>query len=45
VRAADAGRLEAAGCPVTTIDGAGHLLHVERPREVLEAVIAGLLPP
>ena len=45
VSAADARRLEAAGCPVATIEGAGHLLHVERPYQVLEAVMAGLLPP
>jgi pimeloyl-ACP methyl ester carboxylesterase len=39
---ADARRLEAAGCPVTTIEGAGHFLHAERPREVVEAVVAAL---
>lgn len=39
---ADARRLEAAGCPVTTIEGAGHFLHVERPAEVLATVRAGL---
>jgi pimeloyl-ACP methyl ester carboxylesterase len=38
----DARRLQAAGCPVETIEGAGHFLHAERPREVVEAVAAGL---
>jgi esterase len=38
----DARRLQAAGCPVSTIDGAGHFLHVERPQAVLEAVTQGL---
>jgi esterase len=38
----DARRLQAAGCPVVTIEGAGHFLHVERPRAVLDAVTAGL---
>jgi pimeloyl-ACP methyl ester carboxylesterase len=38
----DAQRLQAAGCPVETIEGAGHFLHAERPAEVLEAVAAGL---
>jgi esterase len=38
----DARRLEAARGPVVTIAGAGHFLHTERPREVLEAVVAGL---
>jgi pimeloyl-ACP methyl ester carboxylesterase len=38
----DAQRLQAAGCPVVTIDGAGHFLHAERPREVVDAVAAGL---
>jgi esterase len=38
----DARRLEAAGCPVVTIDGAGHLLHVEQPRAVADAVAGGL---
>ncbi|RPH77810.1 MAG: alpha/beta fold hydrolase [Candidatus Rokuibacteriota bacterium] len=37
----DAQRLQAAGCPVVTIDGAGHFLHAERPREVVDAVAAG----
>jgi pimeloyl-ACP methyl ester carboxylesterase len=38
----DARRLEAAGCPVVTIEGAGHFLHAERPQAVLDAVVAGL---
>jgi esterase len=38
----DARRLEAAGGPVTTIAGAGHFLHAERPHEVAEAVALGL---
>ena len=42
VTAADARRLEAARCAVVTIDGAGHLLHAERPQAVLDAVAAGL---
>jgi pimeloyl-ACP methyl ester carboxylesterase len=39
---ADARRLQAAGCPVTTIEGAGHFLHAERPEEVVDAVLASL---
>jgi pimeloyl-ACP methyl ester carboxylesterase len=38
----DARRLEAAGCPVVTIEGAGHFLAAERPEAVIEAVAAGL---
>jgi len=38
----DAVRLQAAGCPVITIPGAGHFLHVEQPRLVAEAVAGGL---
>jgi pimeloyl-ACP methyl ester carboxylesterase len=38
----DARRLTAAGCPVATIAGAGHFLHVEKPAETLERVLAGL---
>ena len=39
----DASRLEAAGCPVTTIEGAGHFLHADRPQAVADAVAAGLV--
>ena len=39
---ADVRRLQAAGCPVVTIDGAGHFLHAERPEAVAEAVRASL---
>lgn len=35
-------RLAAAGCPVDTIPGAGHFLHVEQPVPTLERVLAGL---
>jgi esterase len=38
----DVRRLQAAGCAVDTVAGAGHFLHVERPRQTLEAVVAGL---
>jgi len=38
----DARRLEAARCPVVTIEGAGHFLHAERPQAVIDAVAAGL---
>ena len=38
----DAARLQAAGCVVITIPGAGHFLHVEQPRVVAEAVASGL---
>jgi pimeloyl-ACP methyl ester carboxylesterase len=38
----DARRLQAAGCPVTTIEGAGHFLHAERPEAVADAVLASL---
>lgn len=38
----DARRLEAAGCRVHTIEGAGHFLHVERPVEVLARVLEGM---
>lgn len=37
---ADARRLTQAGCPVTTLAGAGHFLHVDRPREVLASLLA-----
>jgi esterase len=42
VSAGDARRLEAAGCPVVTIDGADHFLHVERPEETAAAILVGL---
>jgi pimeloyl-ACP methyl ester carboxylesterase len=38
----EARRLAAARCPVDTIAGAGHFLHVERPAETVERVLAGL---
>jgi pimeloyl-ACP methyl ester carboxylesterase len=38
----DGRRLEAAGCPVVTIAGAGHFLHVEQPIPTLERILAGL---
>jgi esterase len=38
----DARRLEAAGCPVVTIEGAGHFLHAEQPKAVADAVAGGL---
>jgi pimeloyl-ACP methyl ester carboxylesterase len=43
VSAADVARLQAAKCTVVTIEGAGHFLHVERPREVVNAIQAGLV--
>lgn len=39
---ADTRRLEAAGCPVDTLPGAGHLLHVDRPAELVERLLARL---
>ena len=42
VSEADARRLEAAGCPVSTVEGAGHFLHAERPEAVADAVLASL---
>ena len=39
---ADARRLEAAGCAVMTIAGAGHFLHAEQPGAVADAVVAAL---
>jgi pimeloyl-ACP methyl ester carboxylesterase len=39
---ADARRLVAAGCPVATVEGAGHFLHAERSAETLERVREGL---
>lgn len=41
VSADDVRRLQAAGCPVVTIEGAGHFLHAERLSAVLDAVAAG----
>ncbi len=38
----DARRLEAAGCPVVTIEGAGHFLHAEQPKAVADAVAGGV---
>jgi pimeloyl-ACP methyl ester carboxylesterase len=38
----DARRLAAARCPVDTVAGAGHFLHVEQPVPTLERVLAGL---
>jgi pimeloyl-ACP methyl ester carboxylesterase len=38
----DVGRFVAAGCPVATIDGASHFLHVEQPDAVAAAITAGL---
>jgi esterase len=42
VSEADARRLQAAGCPVSTVEGAGHFLHAERPEAVADAVLASL---
>jgi esterase len=42
---ADAARLGAAGCPVATIAGAGHFLHVDRPDEVLAHLRAHVASP
>jgi esterase len=39
---ADARRLEAAGAPVDTVAGAGHFLHIDRPFEVAERLLAHL---
>ena len=36
----DAARMRAAGCPVATIEGAGHFLHVDAPDELL-ALLTG----
>jgi esterase len=37
----DASRLTRAGCPVTTLEGAGHFVHVDRPQELAAWVLAG----
>jgi len=42
VNADDTRRLQAAGCPVDTVEEAGHFLHVERPAEVVALVRARL---
>ena len=42
VREADVRRLVAAGCPVDTVDGAGHFLHVDAPGEVTDRLLARL---
>lgn len=39
---ADARRLEAAGCPVHTIPGAGHFVHLDRPDELLDLLLGDL---
>ena len=39
---ADARRLQAAGCPVVTVDGAGHFLHAQQPNAVADAVASGV---
>jgi esterase len=40
----DVTRLQAAGCPVTTVEGAGHFLHVDRPTQVRD-LLAGHFRP
>ena len=42
VTSADVARLQAAGCPVTTVEGAGHFLHVDRPAQVLDVLVRQL---
>lgn len=39
---ADARRLEAAGCPVATLEGAGHFVHADRPAELAALLLADL---
>jgi esterase len=39
---ADARRLEAAGCPVDTLDAAGHFLHVDQPDTLTARILARL---
>jgi pimeloyl-ACP methyl ester carboxylesterase len=40
---ADARRLTAAGARVDTLAGAGHFLHVDRPAELLDRIVQGLV--
>jgi pimeloyl-ACP methyl ester carboxylesterase len=40
---ADARRFQAAGACVDTIEAAGHFLHVERPAELLDGMVRGLV--
>jgi pimeloyl-ACP methyl ester carboxylesterase len=42
VAEADVRRLVAAGCPVDTVQGAGHFLHIDRPDETADGVLARL---
>ena len=42
VRETDVRRLVAAGCPIDTIEGAGHFLHIDRPDDVVDRVLARL---
>jgi len=39
---ADVRRLEAPGCRVDTLEGAGHFLHVDRPEDLLDRIVQGL---
>lgn len=39
---ADVRRLEAAGCSVEALEGAGHFVHIDRPGELLARLLAGL---
>lgn len=39
VRDEDARRMEALGCPVTTLPGAGHFVHVDAPDALLTALV------
>jgi pimeloyl-ACP methyl ester carboxylesterase len=41
----DATRMEALGCRVITLPGAGHFVHVDRPKELLQALLSLLNPP
>ncbi|QSQ11162.1 alpha/beta fold hydrolase [Myxococcus landrumensis] len=38
---AEAARMEAAGCPVTTLPSAGHFVHVDTAKELLEWLLRG----